>query len=129
MIKYISAIVGFYAIIKYVIWCNLSFALNAIDKTFVVPQSYNDMVNLVIYATIAVSFIAIGRSENDRINKLFLYYAIAEFWGCLSLQIVVNLVFPSVPMFRMYLTAFLFILIINFVLAIYYLIVWFLKSR
>jgi hypothetical protein len=129
MIKYISAILGFYAIIKYVLWCNLSYALFDIDSSFTVPQSINDMTNLVIYATLAISFFVIGRSEKDKINRLFIYYAIAEFWGFLSLQIAVNLIFPKALIFKIYITSLLIILVLNFLLALYYLIVWLLNSR
>jgi hypothetical protein len=129
MIKYLAAILGFYAIIKYVIWCNLSYALYAIDESFVVPQYYNDIVNLVLYSSLAVSFFAIGKSEKDIIDRLFIYYAIAEFWALLSIQIGINLILPEARLFKMYIVAFLGILIVNFVLALYYLIVWFLKSR
>lgn len=129
MLKYLSAIIGFYAIIKYIAWCNLSYTLFYIDKSFRVPQDYNDMTNLVLYSTLSISFFVIGRSEEDKINRLFMYYAIAEFWAFLSFQIAINLIFPDVFTFQMYIISLLVILIGNFILAIYYLILWLLKSH
>jgi hypothetical protein len=126
--KYIAAIIGFYAIVKYVLWCNLSYALYAIDKSFSVPQTYNDITNLVIYSALAISFYVNGRFEKDIINKVFIFYAIAEFWGFLCLQIIINLIQPDAYIFKMYIVALLAVIFINFILAIYYLIIWLHKS-
>lgn len=81
----------------------------------------SDISNVLIYGCISLIFFILGRNEQNRNVRLFIYYAIAEFWGLISLQILYCKFIYNPITFHKVLIALLTVLLIN-------IITWLLRS-
>lgn len=79
------------------------YAYRCMTNNMPIEFDYNQL-NWLIYLCLSIAFVNLGRNE-DRVIKYFVYYAIAEFWGFLSLTYVTNFVFnPLVIMHKVLIT-------------------------
>ena len=54
-----------------------------------VPQLYNDLMNWSVYIALSASFFALGKQEQKN-ERYFIFYAIAQFWLFLTLTYIFN---------------------------------------
>lgn len=84
-------------------------------------QFYNisDMFNVVTYACLSLIFFAFGKSEMNRIYRLFIFYAIAEFWALIAVQVVYVLLVGNSAGFNKVIIALTGVLLINFAICLF----------
>lgn len=82
--KKLSSIIGILSVLVFATYYQYAYSHFPEINT-----DYSAYTNYFLYSTLSIAFFALGSKEEADI-KLFLYYAVGEFWGFLAITYIIN---------------------------------------